>query len=74
MEVSSDALFIESRLIPPSQIIMVNKLSYDSQVLSLVTSRWCRLALTCSFDGVSSAGPRELASTGWERFDSPQRM
>jgi hypothetical protein len=64
MEVSSDALFIESGLTPPSRIIMVNKLCYHSHVLSLDTNRWCRLALTCSFDGVRSAG-RPRAGANW---------
>ena len=64
MEVGSDALFIESGLTPPSRIIMVNKLCYHSHVLSLDTSRWSKLALTCSFDGVRTAG-RPRAGVNW---------
>jgi exonuclease III len=66
-EVGSDALLMDTGLIPPSVVLMANKLCYQRHLLSLDPTRWCAIAQTCKFAGVRTAGrPRAGANWGGE--------
>ena len=63
-EVGSDALLMDTGLIPPSMVLMANKLCYHRHLQSLDPTRWCAIAQNCRFAGVRTAG-RPRAGTNW---------
>jgi hypothetical protein len=63
-EASSDALFADLGLLPPSLLIDAAKQCYLQHLNSLSGGRWCKAAVACRFGGTRSAG-RPQVGANW---------
>ncbi len=63
-EATSDALFSDMGLLPPSLLIDAAKQCYLRHLDSLTDDRWCKTAMACRFSGPRSAG-RPRVEANW---------